>query len=157
MTNEGDIPSDELPYCRISAAAWNLHIYTRCMWAMHPIYFIQAWAYQSRHHIWVCSRSKQKACCANPGEACRRSNVRSSANTRESFVNVTKIIQILKSERFTLSLSLEAQGPQLSKNVREAISCTNQGITSPKTGVGPSYEEKTVFNKLKFTSTKVWV
>ena len=56
----------------------------------------------------------------------------------------------MKSENFTLSL--ETEGPQLSKTVREAISCTTQGITSPKTGVGPSYEENTVFNKLNFTS-----
>ena len=51
----------------------------------------------------------------------------------------------MKSEKFTLSL--ETEGPQLSKTVREAVSCTIQRITSPKTGVGPSYEETTVFKK----------
>ena len=74
----------------------------------------------------------------------------SGCANREQNVNFLTFFKALKSEQFTLSL--ETEGPQLSKTVREAISCTTQGITSPKTGVGPSYEEKTVFKKLNFTS-----
>ena len=55
----------------------------------------------------------------------------------------SKFLKILNSHFF--SLSLETEGSHLSKQVREAISCTNQGITSLVLGVGPSYDEKDVF------------
>mgnify|MGYP006907218720 CR=1 FL=1 len=66
------------------------------------------------------------------------------------FQMFSNIFNLFKSFFFSSHFFIEIGGSHLSKQVREAISCTNQCMPSLYLFMVPSYDEKTVFKKCEF-------